>query len=373
VARASLGPKGSLVAALIWMTNIGVLEKGRLIEIEALYVSLCGLAIIFWLSFWDQKKSPWLIWIPASLFLGIGLLAKGPTHLVFFYGIVLAVLWQARDWRLLLHPAHFVAVAIILAIPAAWLIPFVQRTAAAVAVNKWAAQFSGRLRGIDFQLFGWIQNIPRSLVYFLPWLLLLPFVRFSKFQDEAQRHFARALAWGIGVPFLAINLVPGSVARYSMPVIAPASWLLAMAYAGNAMQWPASWKRSGRDWSRVVAAFVAFGLVIGAIGYPVTAVVLKNRQQVKQAAAEINALVPPDETLYAVDPDYQPVFFYVKPPVKYVSHIKKLPANTHYFVVRARNETEARRSSNWAPLRAHVVARVRDYSKRELVLFKVAP
>jgi 4-amino-4-deoxy-L-arabinose transferase-like glycosyltransferase len=373
VARASLGPKGSLVAALIWMTNIGVLEKGRLIEIEALYVSLCGLAIIFWLSFWDQKKSPWLIWIPASLFLGIGLLAKGPTHLVFFYGIVLAVLWQARDWRLLLHPAHFVAVAIILAIPAAWLIPFVQRTAAAVAVNKWAAQFSGRLRGIDFQLFGWIQNIPRSLVYFLPWLLLLPFVRFSKFQDEAQRHFARALAWGIGVPFLAINLVPGSVARYSMPVIAPASWLLAMAYAGNAMQWPASWKRSGRDWSRVVAAFVAFGLVIGAIGYPVTAVVLKNRQQVKQAAAEINALVPPDETLYAVDPDYQPVFFYVKPPVKYVSHIKKLPANTHYFVVRARNETEAGRSSNWAPLRAHVVARVRDYSKRELVLFKVAP
>jgi 4-amino-4-deoxy-L-arabinose transferase-like glycosyltransferase len=373
VARASLGPKGSLVAALIWMTNIGVLEKGRLIEIEALYVSLCGLAIIFWLSFWDQKKSPWLIWIPASLFLGIGLLAKGPTHLVFFYGIVLAVLWQARDWRLLLHPAHFVAVAIILAVPAAWLIPFVQRTAADVAVNKWAAQFSGRLRGIDFKFFGWIQNIPRSLVYFLPWLLLLPFVRFSKFQDEAQRHFARAMAWGIAVPFLAINLVPGSVARYSMPVIAPASWLLAMTYAGNAMQWPASWKRSGRDWSRVVAAFVAFGLVIGAIGYPVTAVVLKNRQQVKQAAAEINALVPPDETLYAVDPDYQPVFFYVKPPVKYVSHIKKLPANTHYFVVRARKEAEAARSSNWAPLRTHVLARVRDYSKRELVLFKVAP
>ena len=51
VARASLGPGGSIIAALIWMTNIGMIEKGRLIEIEALYVSLCGLAIIFWLSF----------------------------------------------------------------------------------------------------------------------------------------------------------------------------------------------------------------------------------------------------------------------------------------------------------------------------------
>src|SRR5262249_36581542 len=29
VARASLGPRGSIVAALVWMTNIGIIEKGR--------------------------------------------------------------------------------------------------------------------------------------------------------------------------------------------------------------------------------------------------------------------------------------------------------------------------------------------------------
>ena len=57
VARASLGPGGSIIAALIWMTNIGMMEKGRLIEIEALYVSLCGLAIIFWLSFSSTEIS----------------------------------------------------------------------------------------------------------------------------------------------------------------------------------------------------------------------------------------------------------------------------------------------------------------------------
>src|SRR5436853_5377106 len=133
VARASLTPKGSMLAALIWMTNIGMIEKGRLIEIEALYVSLCGLAIIFWLSFFLQKKSPWLMWLPACFFLGLGLLAKGPIHLIFFYGIVLAVLWQGKDWRLLVHPAHFVGVALILAIPAAWAIPFVHRTTTEVA------------------------------------------------------------------------------------------------------------------------------------------------------------------------------------------------------------------------------------------------
>lgn len=374
VAHCSLGSRGSMIAALIWMTNIGMIEKGRLIEIEALYVSLCGLAIIFWLSFWDQKKSPWLIWIPSSVFLGMGVLAKGPTHLVFFYGVVLAVLWQRKDWRLLVHPAHFVAVAVIFAIPAAWAIPFVQRTTTDVAVNKWSAQFTGRLKGIDFKFFSWIQNIPRSLMYFLPWLLLFPFARFSRFHDETQRRFARALTWGVVLPFLAVNLVPGSVARYSMPAIVPACWLLALTYVGNALQWPAKSTRNDRNWTRVAAIFVGLGIAIGAIGYPLTAVILKNRQQVKKAAAEINSLVPANETLYAVNPDYQPVFFYVKSHVEYVSYVKHLPPDTRYFLVRGgKEEEEALAARKWVPLRAYAIARVKDYSKREMILFKVAP
>jgi 4-amino-4-deoxy-L-arabinose transferase-like glycosyltransferase len=374
VARASLGPGGSIIAALIWMTNIGIVEKGRLIEIEALYVSLCGLAIIFWLSFFLQQKSPWLIWVSTSIFLGLGLLAKGPTHLIFFYAIVFAVLWQTKEWRLLIHPAHFAGLAIMLGIFAAWAIPFLHSTTTHVAAAKWSNQFTGRLQGIDFKFVSWIQNIPRGLIYFLPWVLLFPFVRFSKFHDYAEQRLARGLAWGMAVPFLALNLVPGSLPRYSMPVIAPASWLLAMSYAGQALQWP--WERgtSGeRIWGKIVALFVAVGVVVGGIGYPLTAIVLRNRQQVKKAAAEINALVPRNETLYAVDPEYQPVFFYVKAPLEYVSYVQELPAHAHYFLVQSDKETEATTTPRWAPRRAHLRARVRDYRKRELLLFEVGP
>src|SRR6266568_104772 len=374
VARVSLGPKGSMTAALIWLTNIGMIEKGRLIEIEGLYVSLCGLAIIFWLSFWAQEKSPWLIWVPASLFLGLGLLAKGPTHLIFFYAIVLAILWHTKDWRLLFHPAHFAAIAIMLGISAAWAIPFLHRTTTELAVPKWSGQFTGRLKGVDFKFVSWIQNIPRALIYFLPWVLLFPFVRFSKFRDAAQQRLARAIAWGIAVPFLAVNLVPGAVPRYSMPVLVPASWLLAMSYVGDALQWPQKrWIRSDRDWAKIVAAFVGLGLVVGAIGYPLTAVVLRNRQQIKKAAAEINTLVPAGERLYAVNPDYQPVFFYVEAPVEYVSYIKNLPINARYFLVQTNNEAEAAATQKWAPRHAHQLARIRDYRNREMLLFEVGP
>ena len=235
VASMSLGPTGSMAAALIWLTNIGMIEKGRLIEIEGLYVSLSGLAIIFWLSFWTQKKSAWLIWVPASIFLGLGMLAKGPTLLVFFYALVLAVVWQHKNWRLLLHPAHFVAVAIMLGIFAAWAIPFAIKTTMHLATHYWSIQFTERLKGTEFQFVNWTLNIPRSLVYFLPWLVLLPFLRSSKFRDHNQRHLAHALAWGTVLPFLIVNLVPGGVARYSMPYLVPASWLLAMSYADGAL------------------------------------------------------------------------------------------------------------------------------------------
>jgi 4-amino-4-deoxy-L-arabinose transferase-like glycosyltransferase len=370
IACGSLGPRGSIIAALVWMTNIGMIEKGRLIEIEALYISLCGLAIIFWLSFFVQRKSPWLIWVPASLFLGLGLLAKGPIHLIFFYAIVFAVLWQMKEWRLLIHPAHFAGLAIMLGIFAAWAIPFLHSTTTQVAAVKWSNQFTGRLQGIDFKFLTWIQNIPRGLIYFLPWVLLFPFVRFSKFHDYAEQRLARALAWGIAVPFLAVNLVPGAVPRYSMPIIAPASWLLAMSYTGNALQWP--WRRTMTDertWAKIVALFVGLGLVVGGLGYPLTAIILRDRQQVKKAAAAINALVPANETLYAVDPEYQPVFFYVTAPLEYVDRVQDLPADARYFVIRVNKEAQA----TAGPRRAHLRARMQDYRKRELLLFEVGP
>ena len=373
VARAGLGARGSLIAAMIWLTNIGIIEKGRLIEIEALYVSLCGLAIIFWLSFFLQKKSPWLMWLPASVFLGLGLLAKGPTYLVFFYGIVVAVLVYWKDWRVLVHPAHFVGLVIMIGIAAAWAIPFVNSTTSQVAIEKWSGQYTGRVKGVDFKFFDWIQHVPRGLIYFLPWVLLFPFARSSRLQDQGEQRLARALSWGTAVPFLAVNLVPGALPRYSMPAIVPASWLLGMICSGNALQCPRRWMKAEPVWTKIVAAFVGLGLLIGAIGYPVTAIVLRNRQQIKRAAAEINALVPPNETLYAVNPDYQPVFFYVNAPVQYVSDVENLPRNVRYFLVRNNNEAKALAAQKWAPLRARPIARVRDYSKREMVLFEVAP
>ena len=187
-----------------------------------------------------------------------------------FYAIVLAVLWQNKNWRLLFHPAHFVALAIMVGIFASWAIPFARKTTMHLAVHYWSTQFTERVKGTtEFQFVNWILNIPRGLIYFLPWLILLPLLRFSKFQHYNQRQLAHALVWGTALPFLVVNLVPGGVARYSMPYLVPASWLLGMSYADGALHWPGQTRPESKEpFARVVTVFVGLGLVIGGIGLP---------------------------------------------------------------------------------------------------------
>jgi hypothetical protein len=67
-----------IMAALIWMTNFGIIEKGRLIEIEALRLAN-RMAFICWLSWWKERRSAWLVWTVLRIFLGLAMLAAPLT------------------------------------------------------------------------------------------------------------------------------------------------------------------------------------------------------------------------------------------------------------------------------------------------------
>jgi len=74
--RGWLGNDGALLAALITLTNIGFVEKGRLIEIEALYMSLFGIALVSWLGLrWQGKDTA--AWVVSGLLLGLASWPRG--------------------------------------------------------------------------------------------------------------------------------------------------------------------------------------------------------------------------------------------------------------------------------------------------------
>ena len=392
VGRRALGPGGSFIAAVVWLTNVGIVQKGRLIEIEALYVSLVAIALIFWLSWWTEERSPWLTWIVPWIFLGFALLAKGPTHLLFFYAVILAVLWKTKQWRALFHPAHLLGILIMLGIFGAWGIPFLHATQSGKAVTKWSSQFTGRFTGEIFTFSVWITCIPRAVAYFLPWLLLAPLFRFGKFADPREAQMARAMVWAAAVPLVLVSLIPGSAPRYSLPAMVPFCWLLGLVFSRAAVAVPAWLQKTptagataiteeakadtgiwpgGPVFRKLGTLFIVLAVLAGVAGYPIWALASHSREKVKNIADQINAVVPPRETFYAVDPNYQPFFFYMHAPVRYVGSLTELPYETNYFVTRPVLETEAGQSEQWAPRHAHSILKVKDYRHQTMVVFRV--
>ena len=370
VARGSLGANGSVMAALIWLANFGMIEKGRLIEIEALYVSLFGLALVGWLSWWQQRKSGWLTWTVPWVFLGLGILAKGPVHLLFFYSVVIAVLLVAREFRQLFSLKHFVGLVIMTGIFAAWAIPYWQTMAGASVGENWAVQLTGRLTADDFKLHSWLLNIPRGLAYFLPWTLLLPLVIKTKWATDSDRRLARALCWGTAVPFLLVNLLPGALPRYSMPALIPACWLMAMTLSASEMRWRGRVLEPNRRLRFVIWTAVVAGLLLST--YAVAVVPrLQRRSKVQPIAARIDQLVPNGETLYALDPDFQPFLFYVRSHLIYVSRLEEVPMSGRYLLVQAERERELAESPHWLPLRPQPIERITDYRNHTVLLARI--
>ncbi|PYL99333.1 MAG: hypothetical protein DMF19_12730 [Verrucomicrobia bacterium] len=220
--RRALGTAGSLLAAMIWLVNAGNIEKGRLIEIEAIYVSLTALAFIFWIAAYRAEETGRRLWLLPAIFLGLAMLAKGPLpHLLFFYGPVLALLWNDRKLALLATRDHFIALVVMFGMFAAWALPAFLLSDWDRVAHIWSRQYTGRVSGSGFQFSSWIMNIPRGLVYFLPWLPLA-FLQFEEPTELRRRHFALLL--GIAAPFVLVNVIPGALPRYAMPALGPAAW-----------------------------------------------------------------------------------------------------------------------------------------------------
>ena len=376
VARPSLGANGSLIGALVWMTNFGMIEKGRLIEIEALYVSLSGLATICWLSWWHQRRSDWLTWTIPWVFLGLGLLAKGPLLLLFFYAVVVAVLAREKEMTKLVRVPHLAGLLILFGIFAAWAFPYWQAMRGANLAQTWSEQFTGRLTGDDFKLGAWLLNIPRGLAYFLPWTLLLPLVPGAVFGTPREGNLRRSLIWACAVPFLIVNLLPGGLPRYSMPALVPASWLMAMTLSAREIRLPGWWRAVGmlspeRRLRLVLVTTVVAGLALCLYAVAVVPQ-LQKRAKVKPIAAQIDAVVPNSEPLYAIDPDYQPFLFYIRSRLIYVSRVDELPVSARYVLVQPEKEKSVLESERWAPRHARRLLSVTDYRKRTVILLGVS-
>jgi 4-amino-4-deoxy-L-arabinose transferase-like glycosyltransferase len=225
-----LGLEARLVSSIVFLTTIGIITKGRLIEIEAVYISLTGIAILVWLYIWSTNGSMWSLWIIPSIVLGFGMLVKGPFIFIFFYSVVISVLAYAKRLRDLLRVPHFVGIGIVFVMTGWWLYLAFQQTSASSMATEMTRQLLMRIIVKPyFPTWGW--RFLGAIANFLPWLLFLSMLWDKKLTIQIEQSYVaifRGCRLGLVVSFTVINMMPGMFARYSMPAIPVACVLLGM-------------------------------------------------------------------------------------------------------------------------------------------------
>lgn len=228
------GLSGGLFAGVVLLTNIGLLEKGRLAEIEPLYIALFGIGWLLWFLLWREEKSPWLYWLVPAPVLGLAILAKGPVHLIFFYAIAVSLLGAHGNKRALLHPAHWLGIVVQLGVALPWFIASSSNSSGGgdAAAGTWVDQFASRLALDDVNWIGWPIAIVQALVNFLPWAVPLVMLYFAGQRERfgipsrEQDRVLDGLMRGLLIAFLLIVIVPTSRPRFTLPLLVPASVLL---------------------------------------------------------------------------------------------------------------------------------------------------
>lgn len=247
-----LTDKAKLVAGVIFLTNLGIIEKGRLIEIEAVYVCLTGMAILWWLNLWSAGGSPWLMWVGSSVFLACAMLTKGPAHLLFFYAVIAAVCIASGRLKALLHPAHGVGLVLIFGLMWGWFALAKQQGAGTEMADQMSSQFTDRILPSNYHPVQNIECILESVFFLFPWLLFAGALWEKKYTRNLpvnQHKLYSGCLWGLVVSFVIINLIPGAFSRYTMPFIPVASILL-----GWVLSYYTAFESGEKFWKKIITS-----------------------------------------------------------------------------------------------------------------------
>ena len=221
-ARLFLTPFGAAVAGLAYATAGQVLQIGRLGESEALFSLLVAASLLVWHAGYTLAWPRLAVWCAGYGLAGLAALVKGPQAPVYFVTVAIVFLVWQRKWKWLFSWQHFVGIAALVAVVAAWQIPFWLATDNRTVLDVWS-----KLARERFSLSGLaghaIQFPLETLACMLPWSFFLTAYLDPRFcrQLRAAGNYGAVLTFlviALVVTYPSVWLSAGARGRYFMPL-----------------------------------------------------------------------------------------------------------------------------------------------------------
>jgi len=216
-----LGPRVGLVSGLATLTGVLYFQKLHLAEFDTPLAAGAGIAVVVAChNLASDRSRPWL-WLLGYVALALGFLAKGvPALMTYGPGLFLAA-WVLGRFRRLFTFGHVVGVLLFAAVVGSWIVA----AWAQEGLEAFAQPFAeGQRRGFEWSL----SEIGRTLLkpaealaVFLPWTLVLPWVKAAARAlppESIEGRFLRASGSFAVAGVLTFMLVPSSETRYLLPL-----------------------------------------------------------------------------------------------------------------------------------------------------------
>jgi 4-amino-4-deoxy-L-arabinose transferase-like glycosyltransferase len=216
------------------MSTVAMMDKGHSAEIEPIYAAQTGIAFVLWAAWWSEGRF-WRAYTIPWVFLGLGMLTKGPPHLALFYLLVIPSLLFGRRIKDLWSPQHLAGLLLMSAIFLPWTLANLQLTGKAGDTAKtWAGEAAERVQVTGINWKSWLIRPFQMLADFLPWtpLLILGWWRnrsidsppnpeqeqWQSSEEERWNHLIRGTRWGLLIGLAILLLLPHGTARYAQPL-----------------------------------------------------------------------------------------------------------------------------------------------------------
>ena len=252
------------LACMAFLGCLGLVAKGRLIEIETIYVSQTAIACLWWLYRKLDNASRWGLYLVPMLFLAFALLTKGPIALFIFYAMVLCVSAKTQSWRDFFCLQHLICLLLVVAVFYCWYYAVDAAGFAELRDMRIEKEVGKRFSKFKFEPGRIVHEGVPAIMNLMPWLIIMPVCWFKRFTDNIpiqQRCYYFALRLAFVISFVIINVMPRTLSRYSLPTVPLGLFLFAWIISYNK-----TLDHSDKTWKLIlliVAPVITIASVVG--------------------------------------------------------------------------------------------------------------